>query len=159
MNKFNFKLKPVLHHRQKKEDLVKKELAKAKRLYEQEKERLTELNIRLADLHKALREKQRSALDATEISVHAKFIERVERQIEVQLSRVASLAAEVRKVQERLLEAAKERKILETLEEKQLIAHKLEAERVEQGIIDEIATVRHNRDDGNPLRRSNVERS
>jgi flagellar export protein FliJ len=72
---------------------------------------------------------------------------------------VASLAAEVRKVQERLLEAAKERKILETLEEKQLIAHKLEAERVEQGIIDEIATVRHNRDDGNPLRRTNVERS
>ncbi|MDP2210593.1 MAG: flagellar export protein FliJ [Candidatus Aquicultor sp.] len=159
MNRFVFKLKSVLHHRQKKEDLVKKELAEVKRLYEFEKERLTQLNVRFADSHKALREKQKSALDATEISMHAKFIERLERQIEVQLSRVASLATEVRKVQERLLEAAKDRKVLEKLEEKQLSEYKLEAERVEQGIIDEIATVRHNRDDGNPLRRNHAEQS
>lgn len=139
--------------------MLKKELAEVKRLYESEKERLTELSVWHADSRKGLREKQKSAIDATEISAHAKFIERLERQIEVQLSRVANLAYEVRKVQERLLGAAKDRKVLEKLEEKQLSEYKLEAERVEQGIIDEIATVRHNRDDGSPLRRNHAERS
>lgn len=157
MKKFVFKLKPVLHQRQRKEDILKKELAEARRALEVERERLAALNERLQGLHAALREKQLSMTETAEVAVHTKFIERIEREIEVQLARVTDLAAEVRAAQERLLEAAKDRKVLEKLEEKQLHEFKQEAERVEQGVIDEIATVRHNRNNSNPLRSTNAE--
>lgn len=145
MAKFKFKLQPVLHHRRKKEDIFKKELADIKRLFEIEKSVLEDLEKRLANLHTELREKQRSSLDSSEAVAYSNYIDRVERDIEMQAIKLTEIAGEVRRAQERLIKASKDKKILEKLYDKQYEEFKKELERIEQGLIDEIATIRHNR--------------
>ncbi len=145
MAKFKFKLQPVLHHRRKKEDIFKKELADIKRLFEIEKSILEKLERRLTNLHTELRGKQRSSLDPSEAVAYSNYIDRVEQEIELQMIKLTNIANDVKRAQERLIEASKDKKILEKLYDKQYEEFKKELERIEQGLIDEIATIRHNR--------------
>jgi len=157
MRKFKFKLQPVLKHRQKKEDILKKELAEIRQLYEKEKQLLEQLKSKLAELQEELRVKQCSSVDASDIAVCSNYIDRVQREIETQVSRVADIAKEVIKAQERLMQASRDKKVLEKLHDKKYEEHKQESERIEQGLIDEIATVRHGRSESNSLRGTHSE--
>ncbi len=145
MPKFRFKLQPVLHQRRGKEDTLKKELADIKRLFETEKGVLEELRRKLLDLHAKLREKQKSLLDPSEAVAYSNYIDKVEQEIELQIVKLTDIANKVKRVQERLIEASKDKKILEKLYDKQYEEFKRELEQVEQNLIDEIATIRHNR--------------
>jgi flagellar FliJ protein len=138
-------LQPVLHHRQKKEDIHKKELAEAKLLFERQKAVLDRLKSRLSDLQMEIRLKQQSAFDASEAVAYSAYMERIEREIEVETIKLADIASEVRRAQERLLESSKDKKILEKLHDKKLEEHKKESDQAEQSLIDEMATMRHNR--------------
>lgn len=147
MNKFNFKLQPVLHHRQTKEDLIKKELAEIKLLFEKEQALLSELKDKLAGLQDEFRGKQRLSFDPAEAVAYASCIEKTNHQIEEQLIKLTKIAKEMRKTQERLLEAAKDKKVLEKLYDKKYEEFKQEFEKTEQALIDELATVRHKKDE------------
>ncbi len=145
MPKFRFKLQPVLHQRRGKEDTLKKELADIKRLFEIEKSVLEELKHKLLDIHTKLREKQKSLLDPSEAMAYSNYIDKVEQEIELQIVKLTDIANKVKRAQERLIEASKDKKILEKLYDKQYEEFKRELEQVEQNLIDEIATIRHSR--------------
>jgi flagellar FliJ protein len=147
LKKFKFKLQPVLHHRQTKEDLVKKELAEVKLLFEKEQRLLGELKEKLNSLQNEFRDKQRLSLDPTEAAAYAGCIEKVNEEIEAQIARLTEIAQEVKKTQERLLEATKDKKVLEKLHDKKYEEFKQEFEKTEQAQIDELATVRHKKDE------------
>ncbi|HEY3375607.1 MAG TPA: flagellar export protein FliJ [Candidatus Aquicultor sp.] len=146
MEKFKFKLQPVLHHRQKKEDIAKKELADIKQLFEAENRLLEKLQGRLADLQEEIRQKQQVAVDAAEATVYTNYIERLKKIIGEQILKLEQLAQEVRGAQERLLDTTKDKKVLEKLHDKQYEEYRHESEKVEQNSIDELATVRYRRD-------------
>lgn len=147
MKSFRFKLQPVLHHRQKKEDIFKKELAEVRLLFDREKAVLDKLRSRLSDLQAELRIKQQTSFTAPEAVSYSAFIDRVEREIEVQTIKLTDIASEVRRAQERLVEASKDKKILEKLHDKRYEEYKIESDKAEQVLIDEMATMRHNRND------------
>lgn len=145
MPKFKFKLQPVLHHRRKKEDILKKELADIKRVFEIEKAVLEELKHKLTGLHDEFRIRQQNSPDPVEATAYSNYIDKVERNIEMQLIKLSEIASEVKRTQERLIEASKDKKILEKLYDKQYEEFQKEFARIEQGVIDELATIRHNR--------------
>lgn len=147
MKGFKFKLQPVLDQRQKKEDILKKELAEKRLQYENEKLVLEKLRNKLSNVQQELRIKQKDKIDAAEMSGYLLYCQRLEREIELQVMKLTNLASEVSKAQERLLEATKEKKIIEKLYDKQLEEFRQEINRVEQIAIDEISTVRYNRVD------------
>lgn len=147
MRGFKFRLQPVLDHRQKKEDILKKELAEKKLLFEREKTVLNQLRNKLSRSRQELRDKQKAGFVASEAAMHSLFIDRMERETEFQSIKVEDAASEVKKAQEKLLEAAKDKKILEKLYDKQLTEYRQETNRSEQALIDEISTVRYNRAD------------
>jgi flagellar FliJ protein len=147
MKGFKFKLQPVLDQRQKKEDILKKELAEKRLQYENEKLVLEKLKNKLFNVQQELRIKQKDRIDAVEMSGYLLYCQRLEREIELQVMKLTDLAAEVGRAQERLLEATKEKKIIEKLYDKQLEEFRQEVNRVEQTMIDEISTVRYNRAD------------
>jgi len=145
MPKFKFKLQPVLEHRQKKEDIFKKELAEVKKRFESEKLLLEELKQKLFDLQSELREKQKSSFEISDIAAYSSYIDRVEGEIELKIIKLTEIAEDVKKAQKRLLEASKDKKILEKLHERKYEEFQKELERIEQGLIDELATIRHGR--------------
>jgi flagellar FliJ protein len=147
MRGFKFKLQAVLDHRQKKEDILKKELADKKMRYEREKMILAQLRKKLSDTQQDLRNKQKDRFEAAEAAVYSKYFDRAEREIEFQLIKLTDIASEVQKAQDRLLEAAKDKKIIEKLYDKQLKEYKQELDRLEQAMTDELSTVRYNRSD------------
>ncbi len=147
MKSFKFKLQPVLHHRQKKEDILKKELAEAKSLFEKERAVLDRLTSKLSDIQAELRHKQQSSFTASEAASYSTYLTRVEREIDVQTIKLTDIAVEVKRAQGRLIEASRDKKIMEKLQEKKYEEYKVEADKAEQTLIDEIATMRYNRND------------
>jgi flagellar protein FliJ len=147
MRGFKFKLQPVLDQRQKKEDILKKELAEKKLLFEQEKIVTEGLKSKLSDARQEFRDKQKDHPKASEAASYILFFDRVEREIEFQIMKLTELVAEVNKAQERLMEAMKEKKIIEKLRDKQIEEYQAEVNRQEQVFIDEISTVRYRRVD------------
>jgi len=145
MPRFKFKLQPVLEHRRKKEDILKKELAEVKKLFESEKSLLEKLRQRLFDLQSELREKQKSSFEISDITNYSNYIDRVEDEIELQIIKLTGIAEDVKKAQKRLLEASKDKKVLEKLHERKHEEFQKEIERIEQSLIDELATIRHGR--------------
>jgi len=147
LRSFKFKLQPVLHHRQKKEDIFKKELAEVKLLFDTEKAVLDKLKSKLLDIQAELRLKQQSSFTASEAASYSTYRDRVEREIEVQTIKLTDIANEVKRAQERLVEASKNKKIMEKLHTKKYEEYKVEADKAEQTLIDEMATMRYNRMD------------
>lgn len=151
MKRFKFKLQTVLNHRQKKEDVLKRELAVVKQRFEDEKHLLEQLRFKLLDIQTELRIKQKVMVDASEAVTYSNYMDRVERETEVQMVKVTDIAAEVRKTQGLLIEASKDRRVLEKLHDNQREDFKKELERIEQNSIDEIATIRQNHNQQNSL--------
>lgn len=151
MKRFKFKLQTVLNHRQKKEDILKRELAAIMQRFEDEKHLLEQLKFKLLDIQAGLRVKQKALVDASEAAMCLNYIDRVEREIEIQMAKVTDIAAEVRKTQGLLIEASKDRRVLEKLHDNQHVEFKKELERIEQNSIDEIATIRQNLNQQNSL--------
>jgi flagellar FliJ protein len=147
MRGFRFRLQSVLDQRQKKEDILKKELAEKKMLFEREKAVLEQLKSRLSNIRQEFCDKQKVKIEAHEAAAYSLYFDRVEREIEFQLIKLTEIASEVKKAQERLLEAAKDKKIIEKLYDKQLAEYRQEMNRTEQALIDEISTVRYKRAD------------
>jgi len=152
MKKFQFKLQAVLHFRQRKEDILKKELAEIKKAFDFEKHKLDKLKSKLSKLQIELREKQLSSFDVSVAKAYSSYIDKIEADIELQSIKLADIAKEVKKAQERLLKASRDKKVLEKLHDKKYEEYRQEFERVEQGLIDEIATIRHSRQDTLPLK-------
>jgi len=145
MRGFKFKLQSVLDQRQKKEDILKKELADKKLLFEKQKILMESLKSKLSDTRQEFRDRQNERLKASEAAAYISFFDRIGHEIELQTMKLAELVAEVNRAQERLMEAMKEKKIIEKLRDKQMEEYRTEVNRQEQVFIDEISTVRYRR--------------
>jgi flagellar FliJ protein len=143
--KFNFKLQSVLTYREKKEDALKKELADLKAKHERERQILHGLARKLDRKQKELKQKQLEKLDVGEISLYHAYISKVQENIVLQTIRVQELLARVCAKREKLIEASKEKRMMEKLYDKHFEEWQQSLLRDEQKLIDELATSRNRR--------------
>lgn len=139
MAKFKFRLQTVLNYKTQQEENKKNELGKAIQQLEAEKKKLRILEGQLAKLVNEFNESAKKTT-VTKLIEYNGFLSVLNKRIKAQKENVNLKAQIVDKIREELLEAVKERKILDKLKEKKLQEFFIETKKDEQKINDEIVS-------------------
>lgn len=142
MAKFSFRLQSVLNLKKQREDNLKNELGKAMRILEEEKRRLAILECSLNSLVEEFNNKAKKST-VRKLIEYKEYLTLLACNIKVQKENVNCAAHNVDKVREELLQAVKERQILDKLKEKKKEEYYTEQTRIEQKAIDEIVSYNH----------------
>lgn len=142
MAKFNFRLQSVLKVKSQQEDNLKNELGKAIRKLEDEKRKLAKLEDELSSLSAKFNEKAKKAT-VKKLIEYKEYLSLLTPRIKSQKENVNCAALNVDRIREELLQAVKERQILEKLKEKKKEEFLLEEKKLEQKINDEIVSFSH----------------
>ncbi len=136
MKKFAFALQPVLDHRKRIEDEKQLVVAQRKRALDEAERELERLNdefrrhsAMLRDSHKKLETRELQSIYA-----HLQFLDRC---IVAQIRIVADRRVALDRAREELLEASREKKVVEKLKERRREAFVLEGQRIEQKELDD----------------------
>jgi len=139
MHKKGFKLQQVLNFRKEVEKARSLELAEAKREHDQAFEQLKQEELHAAKVANEFADRQMAGLDASELLMYSNFIHKKVRDIKHQQEKVDTLDLKVAERREILLDAAKEKKVLESFKEKRVAAENMEMYAKERDFIDEIS--------------------
>ena len=141
MKQFQFRLQKVMETTQIKEEIKKRELAKAmQKLRDNEAqletllEELEEHISHIESCHK------RSTLKVSELSHLSGYMEKLGQEILAQTKKIARLTEEARVYREKLLEITKDKKVLERLKDKKYEEFKKKLRSMEQKFMDEVST-------------------
>ena len=126
---YRFSLETVLAHRKHTEDTLRKEFVSRKKELLMEEERLALLDEVMMQNLKALQEKQRDGVSVSDITLYDNFIKQILIDRGLQIQRIAELEDRLRQKWSELIEAMKNRKILDRLKERELEAYRRELER------------------------------
>jgi flagellar FliJ protein len=143
MKKFQFKLRAVLNHRQRKEDGFKKELADLQRALEMETFTLNRLKLELVKYQHELKIKQQNSFDIKELPTYYTYFKHMQEVIVEQTIKVEAFLKSVEIKRDDLLGASKDKKAIEKLRDKKQSDHIKLVLDSEQKLIDENATMRH----------------
>lgn len=136
MKKFKFSLAPVLEHRERLEDEKQQTLAA----------RLTELKAAQAELarlnvefkrHSVVLRDHHAELGTDELRAHYAHLEFLDRSMVMQHATIQSRKAAVDRARAELMEASKDRKVIEKLKEKRLEQHHAMEAAIEQKELDD----------------------
>lgn len=136
--KFRYRLQKVLDLRQRKEDQLKLDLAAATRLRDSEVVKLNQMVDRRQKAQKAL-EGHLAEGAIAEVQMTNDFIQAVTAKVDAQNRSVARASATVEETRKKLLEASKERQIMEKHKEKQKEVWMIEQKKLEAKVADEQA--------------------
>ncbi len=136
MKKFRFRLESVLSARKSMERLKQESLAAETRRELSEKERLAAAEQAHAE---ALRQNESGDLDMHELLLMARHRERLAGLVREGKDRVTRAAHRTEDARSALVDAARERSVVENLKERRRTEHRAEVEREEQKGLDEIA--------------------
>ncbi|MCW3018962.1 MAG: flagellar export protein FliJ [Solirubrobacterales bacterium] len=144
---FRFRLERVRAVRERKEKLAQRELADA---LSRRSSSVAELRSADAHLEHALQEQrtiagEREAVSATDLLARQAFLERVEAQRRLRARELEQRELEVAERDAELATAASEHEMLNRLRERHRGEHDREADRREQGELDEIGSTRFRR--------------
>jgi flagellar protein FliJ len=141
---FKFKLQSVLEIREKKFEDSQFAFAKAKNKLHQENLIMANLIKTLKKTFLSLEEALKSGgIDQTIIFIHQNYILKLKENIKRQKKAIEAAEKELEEKNQLMLEALKEKKIMEKLRERALSDFKSKIEKQEMLLIDEIATCRH----------------
>jgi flagellar FliJ protein len=136
--KFVFKLESVLSLKRQTEDNLKNELGKAVHFLEMQKQALQNLyNEKKRSMDELKEETQKGGFTVPKIQNFNAYISSIEQKISKQIEKVNFAKENVDKYRGELVQIMKERKILESLREKQFAEYLKEEERQQQQMIDE----------------------
>lgn len=135
MKAFKFRLESILNIRQGREDLVKKDLACAMEDLDVRKNNLScVVNKYMQDVSELLAQGE---LTPSEVAVFMSHLNHLKEDIENGEKKIESFKKLVSKKQDEVLDARRERMILDFLKEKNYKEHKRAESKEEQSIIDE----------------------
>lgn len=146
MNKFKFKLETVLKVKARVEDLRKIELREAEMRREKAKSELCRCRDEVETNTRLCREKFRKRIIPEEANNYHLYLTWLNRQADLALLKLQECEREVAERRQRLIEASKEKKILEKLKEKAYQAFQAEQLSAEIKFLDELGTGRFIRD-------------
>jgi len=134
--KFRFPLVPVLAHRERIEEEKQQALAaRTSELREAQRE-LAHLDAEFRRYSAALRESH-ADLSSDQLRAHYAHLEYLDRRIVMQHAAISALASAVERARAELVEARKDRKVIEKLKEQRLEAHRALLAADEQKELDE----------------------
>jgi len=144
--KFQFRLQRVLDIRKKKEEERERELAQLKTLLIQAEEFLDELKEESFKISERMGYMQggQQSLNMEELLLYYDYLEHLRNNILYQIQTIKDIIVNIERKREELIEASKERKIIEKLKENQYQKFKECVERWETKLIDEMGTVNFN---------------
>jgi flagellar FliJ protein len=144
VKRFTFALQPVLDHRKRIEDEKQLVVAVRKRALDEAERELARLNDEFRKHSTMLREghKKLETRDLQCIYAHLQFIDRC---IVAQIRIVAERRVALDRARNELLEASKEKKVVEKLKERRRQTYVLEEQRVDQKELDDSNARRHGR--------------
>ncbi len=134
-----FALERVLHFRRETEKLRNLEFAMAKREYEQAEDLLRREEEEMESLNLEFMSRQIEGISAQELQLYADFFQKKSQDILCQREVVSRLDEDMVEKRNDLVEAAKDKKIMEELKNKKVKAHEKALADKEQGFLDEIA--------------------
>lgn len=139
MHKHGFQLQQVLNYRKEVEKVRKVEFAVAKREFESASELLERHEAENDRARVEYNNKQAALVTASELQMYADFFQRKTTDIQLQRVQVDTLDRQMTEKREGLLDAAKEKKALELLKEKQMLAFRREMAEKERAFLEELA--------------------
>uniref|UniRef100_A0A831UBE0 Flagellar FliJ protein n=1 Tax=Geobacter metallireducens TaxID=28232 RepID=A0A831UBE0_GEOME len=139
MHSNGFQLQKVLNYRKEIEKVRKIEFDAAKREFENAAEVLERHRAEADRARVEYNNKQASVVNAAELQMYADFFRRKTGDIQSQSLQVDSLGREMTERREVLMDAAKDKKALELLKEKQLAALRRERAEKERAFLEELA--------------------
>ncbi len=134
-----FKLQTVLKYRKSLEEQAQQKLAELLSLEAQFKAQQEEACEQIKLLSARLAEKQQAGLTVLELRLYEDQIDHQRQQAEKMQEQLKLLAALLNERREELMVAARERKIIEKLKEKQLAEYLKKLDRKERVMLDEIS--------------------
>ncbi|MBT1074843.1 flagellar export protein FliJ [Geobacter grbiciae] len=134
-----FQLQQVLNYRKEIEKVRKVEFATAKREFESATEVLERHKAEADQARVEYNNKQASVVNAAELQMYADFFRRKTGDIQSQRVQVDSLGREMTERREELMDAAKDKKALELLKERQMAALRRERAEKERAFLEELA--------------------
>lgn len=136
---YTFKLQPVLDHRQFIEDDLKKELAEIKQQVLKARQQLDSLKRKEMNTATALKMQQKEGLSSDQVLAYHDYLKRLSDRIVEQDKITAEIETQELEKQDALLEAMKNRQILEKLKERGVDRYHQVMQKKEMNFIDEIA--------------------
>lgn len=136
---YRFSLETVLTHRKHMEDALQKEFAKCKKELLLEEEKLARREKVIMQNLEALQEKQKAGVMVSDIILYDRYIKQISIDRDRNIHRIIELKNQLRQKMSALVEAMKDRKILDRLKEKELETYRRELDRKEQILMSEIA--------------------
>lgn len=148
MKKFAFALDPVLGHRERIEDEKMLELAARRREVQEAQDELARLHAEYKAHSAALRDGHRD-FSTDELRLHYAHLEYLDRRITAQHELVAQRQAVAERARARLVDASKDRKVIEKLKDR----------KYEEYVADEALAEQRDADDGNARRYARASQS
>lgn len=142
MHKQGFQLQQVLNYRKEVEKARKLEFVTAKREFENASELLQRHEAEADRARVEFNNRQATGISVNELQMYSNFFSKKTSDIQQQRCQVSSLGQELTEKREVLLDAAKEKKSLELLKEKQLLALRRELAEKERNFLDELSVQR-----------------
>jgi len=145
MKRFRFKLQAVLDHRKAVEDRLQAELGEIKREEARELAKLIRLKDELDAARKGLLSAQAANATVDDLARRDEYLKAKRDEVRLQELTLEAVQAKVEAKRREVVAAMKDRKVLETLRDKQEQEYLQTVARAEQKELDDTASVRHAR--------------
>ncbi len=140
---FKYKLEPILNLKEKMEDNKKRELGLANQLYERAKTEKAKLVEARNKAYEEAKMQNSNRVNIEHLKQLNQYLNYMKQEIHHKEQEVIKASIKVDEKRNELIEAVKERKILENLKEIKLEEYKEEETKKENNIIDEIVTYKY----------------
>ncbi len=138
MKRFNFRFQRLLELKERIEDQCKAELGEAMAVFNRELDQLGELERSFGAYHRAALGLPDQRVDAALLGVNSSYLLRLQREIGEQREHLDQIGSVVEDKRGKLLEAARQRRMYEILQERAQEEYQREAMRQERIQLDEI---------------------
>ncbi len=139
MAKMGFRLEQVLSYRTEMEKVRTLELVTARQEFEGACERIKQEELNVDNLNSECLDRQREGISVMDLQLYADFFQRKSADIKLQRLEADNLNVRMADKQTILLQAALEKKVLATLKDKKVLAHKRELGEKERIFLEELS--------------------
>ena len=148
MQKFRFRLEPVLQRRKLTYEQISRNLATTRQNLQTEQQKLADLQNGQSNLQIDLQaKKQQYGFMAKDWTTYVAYIEHLDRQVRVQATVVKQAEERVEQVRQLMQQARTEYEVMEKMKEKAQQEHRYQFLKEEQAFLDEVAGMKSARSD------------
>ena len=148
MQKFRFRLEPVLQRRKLTYEQISRNLATTRQNLQTEQQKLADLQSGQNDLQTDLQaKKQQYGFMAKDWATYVAYIEHLDRQVRVQATVIKQAEEKVEQVRQLMQQARTEYEVMGKMKEKAQQEHRYQFLKEEQAFLDEVAGMKSARSD------------